>query len=107
MINPRWGDEEKTIIHTDDNMSIPTDPNNADFADILASGVKIEGYVAPEKTWAELRGERDALLNASDWMGISDRTMSDAQATYRQRLRDIPQDHADPAAVVWPTPPDG
>ena len=98
----RYSNPEHTIIQ-DGNRHIPTDLNNADYANIIASGVEIDDYVAPEQTWAEIRGERDALLQASDWMAMADRTMSDAQATYRQALRDIPQAHADPASVVWPT----
>ena len=101
-----YSNPEHTIIQ-DGNSHIPTDLNNTDFADILASGVEIDDYVAPEKTWAEIRGERDALLHDSDWMAMADRTITEAQSSYRQALRDIPQDFADPAAVVWPTPPDG
>ena len=97
-----YSNPEHTIIQ-DGNRSIPTDPHNTDYAEILALGVEIEGYVAPEKTWAEIRGERDALLHDSDWMAMADRTISEAQTAYRQALRDIPQDFADPAAVVWPT----
>ena len=61
-------------------------------------------WAAPTKTWNEIRAERDALLNASDWMAMSDRTITDAQSAYRQALRDVPQDFANPSAVVWPTP---
>ena len=98
----RYSNPENTIIQ-DGNRSIPTDPDNADYADILASGVEIDDYVAPEKTWAEIRGERDALLHDSDWMAMADRTITESQSSYRQALRDIPQDFADPAEVVWPT----
>jgi hypothetical protein len=98
----KYSNPEHTTIQ-DGNRCIPTDPNNTDYAEILASGVTIDDYVAPEKTWPEIRSERNALLNASDWMAMADRTITDAQAEYRQSLRDIPQDFADPAAVVWPT----
>jgi|FLOH01.1.fsa_nt_gi hypothetical protein len=98
----KYINSEHTIIQ-DGLRSIPTDPNNTDYAKILESEVEIEDYVAPTKTWVEIRGERDALLNASDWMAMADRTLTDAQATYRQALRDIPADYADPASVVWPT----
>ena len=101
----KYSNPEHTVIH-DGNRSIPTDPMNSDYAEILASEVDIDDYVAPEKTWVEIRGERDALLNASDWMAMSDRTITDSQASYRQTLRDIPADHADPASVVWPTIPE-
>ena len=35
-----------------------------------------------------LREIRDAELKATDFWGVSDRTMTDAQKTYRQELRD-------------------
>jgi len=100
----KYSNPEHTMIK-DGNRSIPTDPNNMDYVEILASEVDIDDYVAPTKTWVEIRGERDALLNASDWMAMSDRTITDSQASYRQTLRDIPADYADPALVVWPTIP--
>ena len=100
----KYSNPEHNVIQ-DGNRSIPTDPNNMDYVEILASEVDIDDYVAPTKTWVEIRGERDALLNASDWMAMSDRTITDSQASYRQTLRDIPADYADPALVVWPTIP--
>ena len=57
----------------------------------------------PEKSWVEIRGERDRRLSASDWMAVSDRTITDAQTAYRQALRDVPQDFSDASSVVWPT----
>ena len=36
-----------------------------------------------------IRSERDYLLQQTDWMALSDNTLSPAWATYRQALRDI------------------
>ena len=53
---------------------------------------------AEEKTWAdgqanrnmaELRRQRNKLLVETDYMALSDVTMTDAWKTYRQELRDI------------------
>ncbi len=53
---------------------------------------------AEEKTWkdgqadrdlAELRRERNILLQETDYLALSDVTMSDAWKKYRQDLRDI------------------
>ena len=53
---------------------------------------------AEEKTWAdgqanrnmaELRRQRNELLVETDYMALSDVTMTDAWKTYRQALRDI------------------
>jgi hypothetical protein len=37
-----------------------------------------------------LREQRNQLLAQSDWMALSDRTMTQAQIDYRQALRDLP-----------------
>ena len=57
-----------------------------------------------------LRQKRNELLAQSDWMAVSDRTMTQAQINYRQALRDLPET-ADPQLdeqgnltnVTWPT----
>ena len=52
-----------------------------------------------------LRVERDRKLADTDWWAMSDRTMTDAQTTYRQALRDIPASYSSLNDVVWPTKP--
>ena len=52
----KYSNSEHTIIQ-DGNRYIPTDPNNADYANIIASGVGIDDYVAPTKTWVDKRTE--------------------------------------------------
>lgn len=52
-----------------------------------------------------LRVERDRKLADTDWWAMSDRTMTDAQTTYRQALRDIPASYSSLDDVVWPTKP--
>ena len=60
----------------------------------------------PPKTWDDIRRKRDRLLAASDWTQVVDAPVDAAAwATYRQQLRDIPQDFASPADVVWPAVP--
>jgi len=60
----------------------------------------------------ELRRQRDEKLAECDWWAMSDVTMTDAQTTYRQALRDI-TDGASPTldangelgGVTWPLKP--
>lgn len=52
-----------------------------------------------------LREERDRKLAETDWWATSDRTMTDAQTTYRQALRDVPANYTSLDDVVWPTKP--
>lgn len=52
-----------------------------------------------------LREKRNELLAESDWMASADRTMTEQETAYRQALRDLPANTADPANPVWPTKP--
>jgi hypothetical protein len=52
---------------------------------------------------ANVRAKRDGLLQETDWMALSDVTMSDSITAYRQALRDIPSQAGFPFSVTWPT----
>ena len=90
----------------------------------LINGVKIQFTAeeeafrdAEEKAWAdgqldrdlqELRERRNALLAETDYLALSDNTLSDNMKTYRQELRDLPSglDTVEKVAnVTWPTKP--
>jgi hypothetical protein len=56
----------------------------------------------------EVRAKRNALLARSDWTQVVDAPVNSAVwATYRQVLRDIPQQEGFPHSVVWPEKPAG
>lgn len=61
--------------------------------------------------WRTIRSDRDRLLSKSDILVSPDRWESYTTeqktiiSTYRQTLRDIPQNFSDPHKVIWPTPP--
>ena len=54
-----------------------------------------------------LRETRDLLLTQSDWTQSRDVTLSNDNdwKTYRQTLRDLPTNTADPSNPTWPTKP--
>lgn len=52
------------------------------------------------------RINRDDLLKETDHYGLSDVTMTDAMTTYRQALRDVPQQAEFPHTITWPTKPE-
>jgi len=62
--------------------------------------------------WSNLRSQRDSLLKESDAYVLPDRWASyspEKQAqwsTYRQALRDLPENTTDPFNPVWPTKPE-
>ena len=59
--------------------------------------------------WVAIRGKRDRLLAETDWMSNSDSpTMSVANKTYRQKLRDLPSDQSSKKTfsdITWPSKP--
>lgn len=58
-------------------------------------------------TEEEIRSQRDALLEESDWTQLPDAPVDQsAWATYRQELRDIPQQTGFPENFTWPTKPE-
>ena len=73
--------------------------------------VKVESTTTEEQTaltteqWAEVRMERDMLLQGTDWRASSDLTLSDEWKTYRQALRDLPSTQSDPFNITYPTAP--
>ena len=106
--NVKYANADNSVISATRNgaqLSIPVAPGNADYDEIVEQGLAIAAYTPPAPTWAGIRGERDGLLAATDWWAVSDRNMSASEAAYRQALRDVPQNFASPADVVWPTKP--
>ena len=70
--------------------------------------------VAEEQAWADgqaerdlaaLRAERNQLLADTDYLTLSDNTLSTEMTTYRQALRDITDSYTSLDDVVWPTKP--
>jgi len=53
----------------------------------------------------KVREIRNRYLAETDWAGASDVTMSDAMRTYRQALRDIPQQTDFPNRFTMPVKP--
>ena len=61
-----------------------------------------------DRAMADLRQRRDSLLKATDYLALSDNTLSADMTTYRQDLRDITNGLTtveDVEAVVFPTKP--
>jgi hypothetical protein len=51
------------------------------------------------------RSKRNRLLSDTDWMALSDNTMTPEWVSYRQALRDVPTQEGFPYAVTWPSKP--
>ena len=59
--------------------------------------------------WEFARTKRDRLLSECDWTCVTDTQLSEADQTswqtYRQALRDVPQNENDPENITWPDAP--
>lgn len=60
-----------------------------------------------EEQAAQVRAQRDILLNQSDWTQLPDvpQELKTSWAEYRQQLRDVPQQVGFPFDVKWPIKP--
>ena len=88
--------EELTIIFENGN-AIPK-------ADIEAQFTTVELDMAME----DLRAKRDRLIAETDYLALSDQTLSAEMSTYRQALRDITNGITTVEQannVTWPTKP--
>jgi len=63
---------------------------------------------APARALANLRDKRNRLLAETDYLALSDNTLSDDMKTYRKDLRDLPAGKDTVAKcenATWPTKP--
>ncbi len=87
----------------DDAGAFDADGNSIELD--LERVASFEQQAVNDQLFLKLRTKRDRLLADTDWWAMSDRTMTDEQAAYRQALRDVPANTTDPANPTWPTKP--
>jgi len=54
--------------------------------------------------WKDVRRDRNRKLEETDYLALSDQTLSAGMSTYRQALRDVPT-QTDPDDITWPSKP--
>lgn len=76
---------------------------SGNVVELDAAAVEAETTVV-ETAWnfQSLRRKRNQLLAETDWTANSDVVMTDEMRTYRQALRDLPANTADPVNPTWP-----
>ena len=90
-------------------------------ADANGTGIESDDKSTWGVTWAQVSAKKTELVNAepmrllreernrrlaeTDWWASSDLTMTSAQTTYRQALRDITDSATSLDDVTWPTKP--
>ena len=93
--NTGWADDGEGVFDVDGN------PIEIDQALVDAAAIE----VATERAWSDLRSKRTELLSKTDYLALSDSSLTDEMRTYRQALRDLPSNTADPTNPIWPTKP--
>ena len=58
-----------------------------------------------DRAIADLRQRRNSLLTATDYLALSDNTLTTEMSTYRQALRDITDSATSLDDVTWPEKP--
>jgi hypothetical protein len=90
----KWAEEDMFSDTTEDGVTTTKAEHEAAYEAALNAAAE-----------SDVRSERDAKLAATDWMALSDVTMTDAWKTYRQALRDVPAQSGFPNSITWPTEP--
>jgi len=90
---------------SNDEAILSSNPN--DFGVTWAQVTARQSLLELEETdpMIQLKKERNRLLRNSDWLAVSDRTMTQEEIDYRQALRDITDTYDSIATASWPTPP--
>ena len=86
-------------IKTGEKITIPL------TAEEIAEREAYERDVLPGLQLESLRARRNMLLAETDYLALSDATLSEEMRTYRQALRDLPDNTSDPANPTWPVKP--
>jgi len=87
--------------------------NSEMWSVVVAGSVAAHSPPSNSVLYASLRGDRSDLLTESDWTQVGDLVSSGAMTadkvtewkTYRQALRDLPENTSDPSDITWPTRP--
>jgi len=99
------------IVLDGQTLSVPEAGGNRHYQmvlDAIADGQPVLDPPGPtdEELAVQVRAERDRLLDESDWTQVADAPVDQAAwATYRQALRDVPEQVGFPNDVTWPEKP--
>lgn len=78
-----------------------------DTGETYKTGRWVIGYTVENKPQNQaednIRNNRDRLLEETDWMALSDITLSTEMSAYRQALRDVTGQSGFPYTITWPT----
>lgn len=105
---PEYGSLVQTVVRDAEPHNNETAVNE-ETGKTYKTGRWVVGYTVVNKPQDQaeqaVRNQRTRLLTDTDWMALSDNTMTPVWASYRQGLRDITAQDGFPHSVVWPTKP--
>ena len=123
--NIKWSDSKDTFVMTTDmdgnsvkeveSEEKDEDPESETFGDVIKTNYKMSHFSGNDSDknarlladkWAAVRRDRDNRLSQTDYLALKDSTLATNMKTYRQGLRDVPEDNADPDSISWPTKPE-
>ena len=104
------------VLLNSDNVVIQKQPDAADgFIEVSdtvicgqikqADNTFVDPTPSAEELLFALRFERNGKLAETDYLALSDQTLTDAMSTYRQKLRDITKTYSSLDDVKWPEKP--
>ena len=130
-----WNDNAYDALGIDPVLETPKPTPSSDYKEVVRNGVEQDSNNFWVQKWIEkdmfsdnddetkseqetayqalldaaaaeaVRKDRNERLSKTDWLGLSDVTMSTAWAAYRQALRDVPAQNGFPNSITWPTEP--
>jgi hypothetical protein len=121
--NITWSDSKDTFVMTTDidgnsvkvveSEEKDEDPDSDTFGDVIKTNYKMSHFEGQDDTrdarilaekWEEIRVQRNRIIAETDYLALSDQTLSAEMTTYREDLRDVPT-QSDPDDISWPTKP--
>ena len=122
--NIKWSDSKDTFVMTTDmdgnsvkeveSEEKDEDPESETFGDVIKTNYKMSHFSGNDSDknarlladkWAAVRRDRDNRLSQTDYLALKDSTLATNMKTYRQGLRDVPEDNADVDDISWPVKP--
>ena len=121
--NIKWSDSKEYFVMTTDidGNSVKTvesvekdeDPDSDTFGDVIKTNYKMSHFEGQDDTrdarvlaekWEKVRVERNRVISETDYLALSDQTLSAKMTTHRQALRNVPT-QSDPDNISWPIKP--
>ena len=121
--NIKWSDTKDTFVMTTDidgksvkiveSVETDDDPESKTFGEVIKTNYKMSHFSGDDTTkdarlladkWKNVRSQRNRKLAETDYLALSDNTLSSDMETYRQELRDVPT-QSDPDNITWPVKP--